>query len=68
MAVLWYCYRANWEGKVTGYDIEEMGDGKLTMRLSFKPCLGVRDRRITTIGAMKSDLFSWTPISLNDPY
>ena len=58
IAVLWYCYRANWEGKVTGDDVEEMGDGKLTMRLSFKPCLGVRDRRLTTIGAMKSDWFS----------
>lgn len=59
IAVVWYCYRANWEGKVTGDDTEEMRDGKPTMRLSFKPCLGVRDRRLTIIGVMKSDWFSW---------
>lgn len=49
-----------------GDDSQEMGGRKPTLRLSFKPCLGVRVRRLTTMGVMESDWFLWKPASLKD--
>lgn len=38
-------------------DIKGLGGGKMTRRLSFKPCIGIRVGRLTSTGVMESDWF-----------